>query len=56
MSALRSSRGTQAKSVITTSFCRFSRQHVVGNLDVSFVTTTAAVGLGERIQEQKSQR
>ena len=56
MSALRSSRGASAKSAITTSFCRLSRQHVVGNIDECFVTATAAVGLGERIQEYKSQR
>ena len=56
MSTLRSSQGSLAKSVLITSFCRLARQHVVGNIDDSFTTAAASIGLGERTQEYNLQR
>ena len=56
MSELRSSPGTTAKSIITTAFCRLSRQHVLGELEDPFVTATIAIGLAERAQEYRAQR
>ena len=56
MLALRSSRGSTAKSIITTTFGRLSKQHVLGDLEDTFPAATIATGLAERTQEYKTQK